>query len=164
MPAPTTTLHLLCGKVAAGKSTLAARLASAPLTVLLSEDDWLFHLYGPEMQTIADYARCSRRLRQPMGRHIETLLRAGLSVVLDFPANTIANRRWMRRLFENAGAAHCLHYLDVPDDICQARLKRRNEAGTHLFTVSEAEFTAITGYFEPPTASEGFQMETHYAV
>ncbi len=30
------TLHLLCGKIASGKSTLATRLAEAPNTVRLS--------------------------------------------------------------------------------------------------------------------------------
>ena len=35
------TLHLVCGKIAAGKSTLANRLANAPATVLISEDYWM---------------------------------------------------------------------------------------------------------------------------
>jgi predicted kinase len=34
----TSTLHMLCGKIAAGKSTLARQLADVPFTVLLSED------------------------------------------------------------------------------------------------------------------------------
>jgi len=34
-------LHMLCGKIASGKSTLAARLGSAPGTALLAEDTWL---------------------------------------------------------------------------------------------------------------------------
>ena len=32
------TLHLLCGKAGAGKSTLAARLADNPATLLLAQD------------------------------------------------------------------------------------------------------------------------------
>lgn len=35
------TLHMLCGKIASGKSTLARRLADADSTVLLVEDEWL---------------------------------------------------------------------------------------------------------------------------
>ena len=31
----------------------------------------------------------------------------------------------------SAGAAHRLHFLDVPDDVCKARLRQRNAAGTH---------------------------------
>ena len=151
------TLHMLCGKVAAGKSTLAARLAAAPSTVLISEDRWMSRLFPEELQTVADYVKYSRRLREAMGEHVATLLKAGLSVVLDFPANTVANRQWMRGIFEAAGAEHRLHLLDLPDAVCKQRLRRRNAGGTHDFTVSDAEFDVITSYFVWPTAAEGFE-------
>jgi predicted kinase len=102
------TLHLICGKIAAGKSTLAAQLATRPGTILISEDAWLSRLFGDQQKSIEDYARNSRRLREAMGDHIVALLRAGLSVVLDFPANMPASRHWMRSLFERAGTSHRL--------------------------------------------------------
>jgi predicted kinase len=149
---------MICGKIAAGKSTLARRLADAPATILIGEDVWLATLYPNEQQTVADYARNSRRLREVMGGHVEALLRAGLSVVLDFPANTVANRQWMRGLFEKAGARHRLHFIDVPDAVCKTRLRQRNADGTHQFTVSDAEFDEITGHLVPPSADEGFEL------
>lgn len=155
------TLHLICGKIAAGKSTLARRLASEPDTVLISEDDWLSRLYPDEMTTIEDYVRYSSRLRGVMGPHVERLLRTGLSVVLDFPANTVELRRWMRGLFEGAGAAHQLHHLDVPDALCRARLNQRNEDGTHDFAPSEVEYDRITSYFVPPSPDEGFNVTVY---
>jgi hypothetical protein len=84
---------------------------------------------------------------------------AHLSVVLDFPANTPASRQWMRSLFERAGADHRLHFLDVPDEVCKARLRARNAAGTHAFNASDAEFDLFTRYFVPPSADEGFAVE-----
>src|SRR5689334_17725537 len=109
---PQATLHMLCGKIAAGKSTLTAELSHAPLTVVISEDFWLSRLFGTEIKEIADYVRCARRLREAVGPLVRDLLRLGISVVLDFPANTLAARAWMRTLFEEAGADHCLHFLD----------------------------------------------------
>ncbi len=155
------TLHMICGKIAAGKSTLAARLTAQPATIRISEDAWLACLYKDEQKTIEDYVRNSRRLREVMGDHIVTLLEAGLSVVLDFPANTPAGRQWMRSLFERAGAMHQLHFLDVPDDVCRARLRARNAAGTHAYDVSDAEFDLFTSYFVPPSADEGFEVTFH---
>ncbi|MBX9942462.1 MAG: ATP-binding protein [Reyranella sp.] len=156
-----TTLHMLCGKIAAGKSTLARRLADAPATLLISEDYWLARLHGEEQRTVDDYIRNSRRLRDAMGGHVEALLGAGLSVVLDFPANTVASRRWMRGICDSAGVGHRLHFLDVPDDVCRARLQARNAAGTHEFAASDAEFEVITGYFQPPSPEEGFTVIVH---
>ena len=96
-----------------------------------------------------------------MGGHVEALLRAGLSVVLDFPANTVKLRHWMRAIFEAADAGHALHILDVPDAVCKARLRRRNEDGNHHFAPSEADYDRITSYFEPPSADEGFEITVH---
>jgi predicted kinase len=157
-------LHMLCGKIAAGKSTLARQLASQPLTVLIREDDWTSRLYKDELRTLEDYIRYSRRLREAMGGHVEALLKAGVSVVLDFPANTVASRQWMRDIFEHAGVAHRLHYLDVPDDVCRARLRQRNADGTHEFVVSDAEFDQFTSYFVPPSKEERFEVIVYNAV
>ena len=155
------TLHMLCGKIAAGKSTLTAELSRRPSTVLISEDFWLGQLFGPEMKDVADYVRCSKRLREAIGPHIQDLLRLGVSVVLDFPANTLATRAWMRTLFEAADADHCLHFLDVPDEVCKARLRARNAAGTHDFAASDAEFDLLTSYFVPPSEAERFKIVRH---
>jgi predicted kinase len=157
-------LHMLCGKIAAGKSTLAHQLASQPSTVLISEDYWLSRLFKDEMHTVADFIRYSCRLREAMGSHVEALLQAGVSVVLDFHANTVASRQWMRGIIENAGAAHRLHYLDVPDDLCKARLRQRNADGTHEFAVSDAQFDEFTSYFVPPSESEGFEVIVYHLV
>jgi predicted kinase len=152
------TLHLVCGKIAAGKSSLCARLAQAPATVLVSEDFWLKRLYGDEMKTVADYARVSAKLRTVMGPHLADLLRTGVNVVLDFPANTMAVRAWMKRIAEEAEAMPLLHWLDVPDEVCRERLRRRNAEGAHDFAAGDADFDLITRYFQPPLPEEGFQM------
>ena len=151
-------LHLVCGKIAAGKSTLCARLAAAPGTILIGEDCWLKRLFGEEMKEVADYVRVAARLRAAMGPHVSDLLKAGVDVVLDFPANTVATRAWMKGVAEAAGAEHRLHWLDVPDEICRERLRRRNEAGDHDFAATDAQFDLITGYFQPPRPEEGLEV------
>lgn len=157
------TLYLLCGKVASGKSTFANALAAEPGVILLQEDFWLAGLFADELDTLADYVRCSRRLRQTMTPHINTLLQQGLSVVLDFQANTVESRQWMMDLIKTAGCEHQFHYFDVPDEICKARLNLRNASGKHEFSVSADEFDRISRHFQPPSEDEGFNVLTHTA-
>ena len=152
------TLHLLCGKIASGKSTLSKKLAQEQSTVLLSEDDWLGKLYPDEIKTVQDYVRCTAHLRSAIEGHVIALLEIGVSVVLDFPANTVANRKWMKSMLGRTQAEHRLHFLDVPDDVCLARLQSRNAAGEHHFSVSDADFHHITSYFVPPQEEEGFNI------
>ena len=155
------TLHLVCGKIAAGKSTLVNELGRATGTVVVREDFWLARLYPGEQNSLADYVRNSTRLRTAMAPHLIELLRSGLSVALDFPANTPESRVWMRSLFEGAGCAHQLHYLDVADEVCKARLRQRNESAEHEFTVSDEDFDLFTAHFVPPTADEAFEVVRH---
>ncbi len=162
-PAHAPTLYLLCGKIAAGKSTLARRLAALPATLLISEDHWTSNLFADDLRTIEDYGRYSARLRAAMGPHIVDILRQGLSVVLDFPANTVPNRDWMRALIAQANVAHELHHLDIPDTICRQRLRQRNAGGEHPFQVSDAEYDQFTRYFVAPEAGEGFNVVVHTA-
>src|SRR5260370_16927076 len=91
-----TTLYILCGKIAAGESTLARRLAARPATLLISMDHWMSILFPTENRTIEDFARLSARLRAAMGPHIVDILRQDLSVVLHFPANTLSSPASLR--------------------------------------------------------------------
>jgi predicted kinase len=156
-----TTLYLLCGRIAAGKSTLARRLAAQPATLLITMDHWMSILFPTENRTIEDFAQLSARLRAAMGPHVVDILRQDLSVVLDFPANTVNWRRWMRSLITEANVAHELHVLDVSDAICKARLRKRNESGEHQYQVDEATHDLFMSYFVPPTPDEGFNVIVH---
>lgn len=161
MPQSLPTLHSVCGKAASGKSTLTAELGKEPHTVVISEDDWLAALYSDELATLQDYVRCSARLQAAMAPHVSALLKSGVSVVLDFQANTVARRQWMNRLALAAGAAHRLHYLDVPDETCLARLRARNTGGSHPFTLSDEQFHQLSRHFAAPTPEEGISIVTY---
>ena len=156
-----TTLYLLCGKIAAGKSTLARRLAERPATLLITMDHWMSILFPTENRTIEDFTRLSARLRAAMGPHVVDILRQDLSVVLDFPANTVSWRSWMRSLISEAHVAHELHVLDFPDAICKERLRKRNDGGEHPYQVTEETFVLFTSYFVPPGPDEGFNVVVH---
>ncbi len=56
--------------------------------ILLSEDQWLSRLYPDQIKSITDYVRLARQIREVVGPLVADLLRAGVTVVLDFPANT----------------------------------------------------------------------------
>ena len=155
------TLHMLCGKIGSGKSTLAAQLAEAENAVIITEDTWLHALFDDQLTSLPDYVRCTGKLRNAMAPHIATLLGSGVSVVLDFAANTAKQRAWLQTLLTETGAAHQLHVLDVPDAICLERLHARNASGTHPFDVSDEQFHQFSQHFAPPTEAEGFNVVVH---
>lgn len=155
------TLHLMCGKIASGKSTLANALKTEQAAILLTEDHWLSRLYPDQIHSVADYVKLSKRLRDVVGPLVIDMLKARINVVLDFPANTPADRKWLCTLADTAQASHSLHFLDVDDDTCRARLHLRNERGEHDFAATDADFDLITSYFVAPDKQEGLNIVIH---
>jgi predicted kinase len=152
---------MLYGNIASGKSTLATELGRSEGAIVIPEDSWLQALYGDELHTIADYVRLAAKLRAVMGPHVAAMLNAGLSVVLDFPANTVEQRRWMRDILAQTQADHVLHLLDVPDELCLARLRARNAQGAHPFAATEEQFRRISAHLTPPAPDERFNVVVH---
>src|SRR5262245_22985168 len=158
-------LIFFCGKMAAGKSTLAKELAQREDAVLLVQDELLNTLYHGEIIDIAAFVKCSSRLQKALAPIICDLLSKGISVVLDFPGNTKVQRAWFRELFDRANVDHELHFIDVSDAVAKSQLKNRSSdlpQGTRWTT--EAEFDAITQYFQPPSEDEGFNVVRHERV
>ena len=156
------TLHFFCGKMASGKSTLARSLAEEKNTIPIAEDVWLSKLYPEEINTFDDYLKYSPRLKAILSQHIQHLLLQDISVVLDFPGNTPSQRNWFRPIFESVGANHLLHYVVASNELCKQQLKiRRQDKPEGSAFTTEAEFEAITKYFQPPTPEEGFNIHTY---
>ena len=152
-------LMFFCGKMAAGKSTLARNLAVRENAVLLVQDDFLNALFPGEITDIPGFVKCSFRLKNALTPHVCDLLSNGISVALDFPGNTL------RELIERANVEHELHFVDASDASCKSQLRERSTgspAGTPW--TRDADFEAITAHFQPPTEDENFNVVRHERV
>jgi predicted kinase len=155
-------LFFLCGKMASGKSTLARELAQTHDAVLLVQDELLVKLFPGEIVDLPGFIKYSSRLRDALAGHICSVLSRGVSVVLDFPGNTKAQRAWFRELFERANVDHELHFVDLTDEQCKQQLKARSkELPEASAWTTDDEFDAITKYFQAPSDDEGFNVVRH---
>lgn len=152
-------LNFFCGKIGSGKSTLASTIANKSGAILISEDHWTSTLWPDELQNLDDYKEKSARLKSALWPLASQILQAGTGLVLDFPANTISQRSTLKTLIEMAEVSHALHFLDTPDEICKARLKKRNASGKHEYQVTEEQFEQFSSFFVPPTQEETFNIK-----
>ena len=63
-------LIFLCGKMAAGKSTLARDLAERENAILLVQDEFLNALFPGEITDIPAFVKCYSRLRSALTPHV----------------------------------------------------------------------------------------------
>ena len=70
-------LFFVCGKMAAGKSTLMKQLAAQEDAVLLAQDELLVTLFPDEIVDLATFVKCSTRVQAALAFHICLLLPRG---------------------------------------------------------------------------------------
>ena len=157
------TLHFICGKAGAGKTTLARDLGRTLPAVVFCEDEWISTL-GFEIRSLEEYVAASAKCRALIGPLAGNLLRLGVSVVFDFAGNTIKSRQWVRSVFESTGADHVLHVIEASDAQCLANIHRRNDekpSGVYWGDVGDEMFHAVTAHFAPLQPEEDFRIQPH---
>ena len=111
-------LLLFCGKMGAGKSTEAKKIALKRNAVLISEDDWLTKLYSDQIKSFDDYINYSGLLKSILKTHVQNILQAGATVVMDFPANTKKQRVWLKSLATEIQTNIEFTYLKISNEVC----------------------------------------------
>ena len=152
-------LILFCGKMGAGKTTLSRSIASESNAVLISEDEWLSSHYPNQINSFEDYRSYSQLIKPFVKKHVQSILTAGVDVVMDFPANTIRQRKWLLSLCNEIGSDHELIYLNVSDEICLAQIAKRSQEQPERSQFDKPEvFYEVTKYFEAPSEKEGLNI------
>jgi adenylate kinase family enzyme len=154
------TLIFFCGKMGAGKTTKAKQIAQDRNAVLISEDEWLESLYPSQITTFEDYLKFSGQLKPLVTSHVQSILRTGTNVVMDFPANTASQRKWFKTIFSEINAFHELIYLNISDEICLKQIAQRSiEQPERASFDTEEVFHHVTSFFEEPSTAEGFNIQ-----
>jgi len=159
--APRPIAHLMCGLVAAGKTTLARQLAEELPALRFSRDEWMIRLYGlpyANPQYVEHLDPCTELIWDVA---VEAL-RLGVNVILDL-------NRWSRRRradaldrARTAGFDAVVHFLDVPIDTAIRRARHRlSTAPADAHRIDEAAVRHFATIFEQPTDDECLKIIRH---
>jgi shikimate kinase len=152
-------LTFFCGKMGAGKSTKSSDIALERNAVLLSEDEWLESIYPNKIASLEDYIAYSNQLKPQMKKLNQAILVTGTDVVMDFPANTIAQREWFKNLYSEIDAPHELVYIDLSNENCLKQIKKRSiQQPERAATDTKEMFEAVTKHFIEPQPEEVFNV------
>ena len=150
------TLYLICGLPGAGKTTRAVAIAEATGAIRLCPDEWLVAMGI----SLVDYP-IRFRLQDHMLRHGESLLRARVSVVIEFGSWSRHERDTIRQAAVRAGAAAELHFLDASLPELARRVRERG--GPDATSLVEDVLLKFPEKFERPTEDEAAQYDVYVA-
>lgn len=147
------TLFLLTGLPGAGKTVRARELLDGSNAVYLTPDEWIVALDV----SLVDYAfrfKLQDRLLVLAGE----LLRAGVSVVIEFGSWSREEREEIRRVGEEAGARTELHFVDAPLDELVRRVRSRGGPEAEELVTLLVE---TSGNYVRPTPDEGAAFDRY---
>ena len=116
------TLHLTVGLPGVGKTTLARELEQSSGGLRLTPDEWMVPLFGLRW---ADFGGKRDVLEGRLVWVGHQVLRAGVTVILDFGCWSPDERYALRAIADLAGADFELHYLTLPEDERRKRAEAR---------------------------------------
>jgi predicted kinase len=149
-PAPTATLHILCGLPCSGKTLLANRLETTLPALNLCSDTWMSRI-------VADgYNHSARHQVEAIQLELATrALQLGVSVILQWGFWHRADREEACAAAASVGARAQIHFLDVPlEELVRRLLVRNADLPPNTFHVAPQDLVSWAGEFEPPTTEE----------
>ena len=144
------TLHLTVGLPGVGKTTLAREPGRATGALRLTPDEWMAPLFG--------HSDAGGKRDVLEGRLIwvaHQVLRAGVSVILDFGCWSPDERYSLRAIADLAGADFGLHYVTLPEDERRRRATTRwSESPAETFEMTPEDHERFRTLFRPPRTDE----------
>jgi len=153
------TVHMICGTLGAGKTTLARQLARETGSVRFSLDEWIMQLFGseaPEPMQYPWWVEHAQRCHSQIWALCVQLLSHNRDVILDFGFPTREHRAQYLALARAAGATVKLYVVNADPGVRRQRVRARNveRAETFALTVTDGMFEGSESWWEPPTAAE----------
>lgn len=154
---------LVCGKIASGKSWYCRSLMEKSPALLLSVDEMVSRIFESPLGEAHDQV-CGRIRSYLLDKAVEAA-RAGSSVILDWGFWTREDRRASTEFFRQRGIPVEWHYINVPDDVWQENIAKRNAAVLSGedpgYYVDQGLLEKLINLFEPPQDGE---MDVVYTI
>lgn len=153
------TVHLICGRTGAGKTTFARKLAAERDALRFSIDEWMATLFAADAPDPLTFEWAIERVGRCEAQIWQTgvaALAAGRDIVLDLGFTTREQRGRFRALAEDAGHAVSLHHVTAARQVRLDRVRQRNRDRSEVFAfeVTDGMFDFMENRFDPPTPEE----------
>jgi predicted kinase len=149
------TLYLVCGLPGAGKTTRSQQILEKVKAVYVGADDWVVALG----MSLVDFD-FRVKLQHCLLAHAGSILRTGVSVVLEFGSWHRQERDAIRQVAQRAGAATELHFVNAPLDELVRRVRARG--GRDAEILATQVLIQDSSRFEHPSPEEARLFDRYF--
>ncbi len=150
-----TKLHIICGFVGSGKTTLAKKLEKHHKAIRFSTDEWMIELFNFNGDFGKKYRDSKKRCKEFIWKLAKEILLSGQDVILDFGFWSRKERSLFFRRAKKIGVDPVLYFLDIPIDELKKRVvARNNKLDKKTFKITTRWFNKWSPLFEAPKSSE----------
>jgi len=147
---------LICGKICAGKTTYAKKIAKDLKAVILSVDEITLALFGQQLGDRHD--EITEKTEKYLFKKAVEIISTGINVILDWGFWMRKQRQFAADYFNNLGIQVEWHYVDVDDIIWNNNVSKRNNAiidnEENFYFIDENIVKKFQRLFEKPDLNE----------
>lgn len=151
------TLHLICGFMGFGKTTLAKRLAKENGAIRLTPDEIMAQRYGrnpPEPEFREKWKEIDAEIWELTAQYV----REGRDVILDYGFWTPEHRREAFEKAEKTGASVVFHQLVCDMETARQRVLKRTEENPDELFIDENCFNMFAARYMPIQKDENYNV------
>ncbi len=154
-----TTLHLLCGYMGFGKSTIARKLALQYNAVILNDDEFMRELFGrnlPEPQ----FRQSHKKVSEFTWKLAERILQTGTNVILDRGFWSKQSRAYAVQRARYFCDSILFHQIECDMQTAKNRVLLRTQSDPSALEINENTFDLFSSRYEPISPEE--QLDVIY--
>lgn len=149
-------VYLICGKLCCGKTTYSQKLCAENDAIVLSVDELTLTVFGQNCGEKHDEYVLNAK-KYLLNKSL-ALIDKNINIVLDWGFWIRKERAFTKDFYKSRGIDCELHYIDISDDVCKARIEKRNKAvltdKTSAYYVDENLLDKFNSIFETPSEDE----------
>ncbi len=151
------TLHLICGYMGFGKTTISRKLGVRYNAVVLNDDEIMIELLGRNPPEEV-FRPMEKRIESLTWKLAEKIISSGTSVILD---KGFWSRQSRQEALERARIfCHDIqfHQIECDLEVAKRRVLKRNDIDENALEIEENTFNLFLDKYEPLSSDEGLNV------
>lgn len=152
------TIHLMCGYIGFGKTTVAKQIEQETGARRFTPDDVMIELFGTDVGD--DFMEKANKVDEYIWEQIALAIKNGQDVIYDAGSWSADDRKYVMQRIQKLGAKSLWHQVNCDIELAKKRTLARSKSAEEL-SVDEKFFDENLSRYEPISQAEQLDVVVH---